>query len=260
MKKVFSKLLVLVIASALIIGIFPNSLAEAADYKYDVVTLKEKASTGTFKQGKYSSGAYYYSIFKVEVKKDGYLTITDKSENPGSIEVYDCDINTVKANVSDYSLHDEIFRTPYDTEKSYVPVEAGTYYLVPTTYGDVKFEYTFTEVDIKRTNFYRKKADKLKENKVVTVVQPNGYEADLWFEVSLSKNKTLTIDFEDLSYSYSYLSLYVYDENGESYKMIESDGTSLKSSKTLDKGKYYIKIRQASGMSNPTVYKLKLKK
>ena len=164
MKKVFSKLLVLVIASALIIGIFPNSLAEAADYKYDVVTLKEKASTGTFKQGKYSSGTYYYSIFKVEVKKDGYLTITDKSENPGSIEVYDCDINTVKANVSDYSLHDEICRTPYDTEKSYVPVEAGTYYLVPTTYGDVKFEYTFTEVDIKRTNFYRKKADKLKEN------------------------------------------------------------------------------------------------
>ncbi len=258
MKKVFSKLLALVIASALIIGIFPNSSAEAADYKYDVVTLKEKASTGTFKQGKYSSGTYYYSIFKVEVKKDGYLTITDKSENPGSIEVYDCNIDKVKANVSDYSLHDEIYRTPYDTEKSYVPVEAGTYYLVPTTYGDVKFEYTFTEVDIKRSNFYLKKADKLKENKAVTVVQPNGYEADLWFEVSLSKSKTLTIDFEDLCNSY--LSIYVYDENGENYKMIESDGTSLKSSKTLDKGKYYIKVRNSSGIKNPTIFKIKLKK
>ena len=113
---------------------------------------------------------------------------------------------------------------------------------------------------LSRTNFYRKKADKLKENKVVTVVQPNGYEADLWFEVSLSKNKTLTIDFEDLSYSYSYLSIYVYDENGENYKMIESNGTSLKSSKTLDKGKYYIKVSNSSSIKNPAIFKIKLKK
>ncbi len=263
MKKALSGLLVVALIGALFITFFANVPAKAATKtKFSVETLKEKTSTGTKKQSKYEysngNGITTEYIYKIEIKKPGYIILTNKENN--SVDVYKDDLDALKSHIEKYNSDTRnkilLFTTSTKKEKNYIPLDKGTYYLYPS-YGDFNIEYKFSEADIDYKNYTAKTAKKLKSGKDEIVCMPYGTDACLWYQFDLTKKKSVTVTVDRMYNDYT--RIIVFDEFGTSYDLLEDDNAYI--TKSLEKGTYYIKFYNASpyDFSQPALCKFRWK-
>ncbi len=209
-------------------------------YSYRVTALGQKktvtqeADTEYYDDSTYTD-VYTCYIYKINVPANGYLRIAS-SASSNEIKIYKS-IDTTE----------EIDRQRYENEIATLKGSRVYYRILPRGYYYIhadegtKFNWSFNR---KKTvyNYCRARAASLKAGAKIGIFFTCGYEYDRWYKVSLTRNKTITITFNQLDAEYRDLNGFsVYDSRGKYINCPELTGNSYRTG-TLRKGTYYIRI------------------
>ncbi|MBR1860731.1 MAG: pre-peptidase C-terminal domain-containing protein [Lachnospiraceae bacterium] len=245
MKGNLKKLLGVVLSAGIMfssVGSLPTYAAdENSTYKKASAIEANKEYEVSFEKDE--KGSKWY---KLELAKDGYVTIDSEGVNPyyDRLTLYDSDLN---------SFYSEYMGDAYSSNK--YGVAAGTYYAeIKAEYGaksDNKFTYA---INYKEDDSWEKEDNATPVNATVIplnkTIKGNLYkDADVdYYKFTLEKNGTVSVDFfhDYIDSGNHYWGLQLLDVNNRAYLDYWYVGNMLKEDNSrvngLSAGDYYIKI------------------
>ena len=205
------------------------------------------AATKSIKEGKWVTVSSTSTYYKVNVKGEGYITLTAKNKKGTAyFALLDSD--------KDFFSDPENLFCAFGTESIKVPVSKGTYYIRLTSEvefgGKATVKYTFTPVK-QPTNYCIENALTLKPGKYTKFYQTPGYSFDRFYKINLKTDKKITIKSKS--------EVQLYDDEGDIVDTVQDyDDLEVRIYKTkkLKAGTYYIQA-QYMYYDVPSIYKVK---
>ena len=226
-------------------GFVPLRASAYSDtYTYRITSLGQK-KTVTQKRDieRYNDNtytyAYTYYMYKINVPANGYLRIASSASSK-AITIYK---SIDKTKEIDWQYENNV--ATLKGSRVYYRILPRGYYYIQADPG-TKFNWSFNRKKAVY-NYCRARAVGLKAGAKTGVFFTCGYEYDRWYKVSLTRNKTITVTFNQLDIPESYQSYLnefdIYDSRGTHVNCPELTKTSYRTG-SLRKGTYYIRVRR----------------
>lgn len=255
-RKALQHLLCITLAIIITAGFIPMSAsaysAYSDAYTYRINTLGQK-KTVTQK----TTTEFYYDdstntlfstfyMYKINVPANGYLRIASSASSK-EIRIY----KSINKNKDIYS---QDYIISLCGSRAYYKILPRGYYYIQADQG-TKFSWSFNRN--KTINYCRARASSLKAGAKTRIFFTYGYECDRWFKVSLTRNKTITVTFNQLDPDPNWIQseFAVYDSRGYivNCPALPKTKTSYRTG-TLRKGTYYIRVRKYNSQGESNKY------
>ncbi len=271
-KTVISFMLMMVLLFSVAMPVQAKSNGDIIKRKTTVKELKagsrakgENTSTETWNEEKNRwVYTYNYTIYKIKIPADGYITVTNYNykNDDNDLYLFD-DLSKAKSNVGVYYPEGRIY-TFNGRKTENFPVAKGTYYIYSYRIGSYNFKYAFKAVSPKGDNYCAANAKTLKAKKKVIISTPRNYNYDRWYKIKLTSSKRISFTFEDMLISAENASnspsFDLYDSEKNHISLVHDSGFRYEPISKLAKGTYYIRVNTGVwANSNYSLYRLSWK-